>query len=209
MRLYLITLFAVILMATGCRHTMNNLTTLNKWLNNPSNGCIKTRSIAGVKITAKYLPPAYAILKHTEKYSSASRERIIDSLSANSDSTYTFLMTLSPDKAEEDNSSVAFKNTINMDEYAKRLLAMNFSMDNCTSLIIDNKKYAPVISIVENTYEMSNSRNFLIVFLPDRSSIGKGKECLFFYNDPFFDMGNVQLSFSMADIRKSQTIPIE
>lgn len=97
----------------------------------------------------------------------------------------------------------------NFNEYAQRVMAMNFSMERFITMYVDGKQYSPVLCLAENVYELSDKRDLLVMFVD--SAAGKlyhGSEYLFIYNDPFFSTGKTQLLFSGTDLEKARDIKI-
>lgn len=187
--------------------SISNITQYNKWLNNNHNGCLAAHTIGGVSINVKYQPPSYLILKDINNRPYQDRTKAIDSMLDIQKKSLTFLMTIGP--ANDNKPSIMNEGVENYSQYVKRVLTTNFFMDSYISLYIDDVAYKPAMVLVENVYELSNQRNFLIVFVPDgKTSLPVGKDYVLVYNDPVFNMGKVQFDFQGTDLSKANNLKI-
>lgn len=189
--------------------TVHNTNEFNKWLNNPAHNCIKTKEIAGVKIVVKYQPPSYVALKESEAGISSEKESTQNGFGKQKN-LVTFLMTIGPAEKNGENThrSVMADGINNHDEYVQRVMDANFYMDKYLKLYIDDEALDPVLSIVENVYELSENRNFLVVFAIKEEKINKSKDFLFVYDDPFFNMGKVQFDFRGKDMENARRVSV-
>lgn len=183
----------------------------NNWLNKTRNSCIKEHTINGVNISVKYLPPAYLALKDYSQNGSLRTVHLRDSLLSKYNGMLTFMMTIGPDKslAKEHQMSMMDEGIQNYSEYVQRVLSANFFMDQHIQLYVDDSAYKPVLAIVENAYELSGSRNFVVAFTSQTAQeLLKGKNYLFVYKDPFFNIGDVQFNFSGTDLKAARNLNI-
>ncbi|MGN6478502.1 MAG: hypothetical protein ACTHKV_14855 [Flavipsychrobacter sp.] len=218
MKLYLKAALSCCLIFSACSSSVKDVADFNKWLNDPAHGCLKERFINGIHISAKYLPPSYMVLKDAARKAKGMplSAKLMDSLQHKYDKVVTFMLTIGPQNkpgdTKKDNApaSIDYRGINDYGEYAKRFLEMNFGMDRYVSMYIDNAEYIPVLAVSENAYELSDDRNFILVFAPvsAKDDITKAKNYLFVYKDAFFDMGAVQLDFSGGDIAKANAITI-
>lgn len=193
----------------GCSH-ISNLDDYNAWLNDPDNGCIKTQNVAGVKVTVKYQPSTYLALKDISMLDKDQRVQQRDSLKARHSKGLTFLMTIATDTqaAERRTAGVMYSDVQNYGDYTQRVLATNFFMQQYVSLYKDGVKHPASLAIMENVYELSDKRNFVIVFADDKN-LGNGKEYIFVYDDPFFQVGKLQFAFDSKDMKAARDIRID
>lgn len=205
---FLVVFISAMLLVSGCSG-IRGVEEYNEWLNNESNGCIISNSVAGYNISVKYQPASYLVLKQlkdVKKYS----KNYIDSLIEVQSHMYTFLMTIGPDeteKKEDKKAGIMYEGIGNYSEYAERVMSVNFYIDQYIKLYIANKEKQPVFSLVENTYELSEHRSFLIVF--DRGSKNVSNEsgdCVFVYDDPYLGLGKMQFTFDIRKLNKADNL---
>lgn len=205
-------IFILCLGTVGCSSGIKTLDEYNKWLNEKDNGCIKTKTISGISVDVKYQPPSYVVLKQLNTRKGI-KVQSKDSLLTIQNKLLTFLITLGPDKELSKNKkagSVMYEGLADQAEYNDRVLRMNFFMEQYISLYIDGAKKQPVLALVENLYELSDSRTFVLVFSPEsiNDDLLKGKEYVFEYDDPFFNLGKVQMTFSGDQLASARDINI-
>jgi hypothetical protein len=199
------------LLFAGCTR-IKSVNEFNKWLGEEKRGCTLNKRIGGVSITVQYKPPAYAVLKDIELMKRNAKGKLWDSLMTTQEKLVTFIMTIEPDKEVEkakQASSIMYEGVTDRDQYADRVVTTNFFMDQHVKLYIGSKVYKPVMAVVENLYELSDVRNFNIVFAPDKFEKGNwNNDYLFVYEDPFFGIGNVQFNFLKANLRSAENVSI-
>lgn len=211
----LILVITIMLSLAGCQRSIHNISELNNWLNDPDNGCAISKNIAGISLSVKYLPPMYMVMKEMNRAGQAATSVLKDSLLDKQNHLITFLFSLNPAKNDKNNVqpgqeqvSVMYSNVPDYAAYVDRMMTMNFSMERYVDLYIDGVKYKPVLTTVENLYELSDGRNFVVMFMPDNKTynLPDVKELTFVYADPFFNMGNVQMNFSGKDLGAAQKL---
>lgn len=196
------------------KSTVDNLEQFNEWLNTPSNGCIGVRKIAGVRISCKYQPPKYISLKDRNNtgMSTMKEGANFESNLARQNKMLTFLLTIGPDKElpeQRQAGSVMYEGVRNREEYVERVFSTNFYMEQNLALYVDGEMYKPALCILENVYELSDQRNFIVTFVGDEvKNINDGKEYILEYDDPYFEMGKVQFRFVSADLNNAKNIRV-
>ncbi len=198
----------LLLFCSACK-TIESTEEFNRWLNNPKNGCVSSKRVAGIELTIKYQPSNYLLLKELDAQELNNKSLSGAASLARNDSIITFLMTLAPDKPAEDKSpgSVMYHGVKSMPEYSDRVLTTNFFMDQHIRLYVDGNEYLPLMAIMDNVYELSDKRQFIVVFSAD-DILFKGREYLFVYQDPFFQMGDVQLSFDGKKLENARNVAV-
>jgi len=205
-----IVISAVVVYISNVRgSSVKNITEFNCWLNDVNHGCIKSREINGVRVTVKYLPPNYQVLKEMESGGDIKGEAKADNLKLRQQKVLTFLMTIGPTENKEKRKGVMYEGVEGYGDYVQRVMSANFYMDHYLKLYIDGVLYKPALSLVENIYELSQDRNFIVVFAAgSNEQLKKGKEFLFVYDDPFFNMGKLQFDFSGNQLRDAGTVKV-
>lgn len=203
---------SVLLVAAGCSSRVHGIAEFNDWLNKPEHGCISDKRIAGIKIVVKYLPPAYMALKKLERLQPKNSETG-DSILETENHIASFLMTIGPDADAGEGkkiSSAAYEGTRNYHEYAQRFLEMNFFMEKYVKLYADGQLYNAVFAVVDNVYELSDNRSFILTFILKKVNGLKDKrECVFVYEDPFFNLGKVQFNFLGVDLQGARDVCVD
>jgi hypothetical protein len=169
-----------------------------QWLNNEENGLVKVKYINGMEVKIKYLPADYLAfqeLNDMKWYTENQKDSIIKIYSDNE----TFIMTIGPDKRKKENGDVMLKGINNYKEYKGRFLTMNFDMSEFIKMEIGNKIYKPVLSNMENTYGLEESRNIIFVFSPGKEKdkiLSNSDEIDLKYSDEMFGLGTNHFVFS-------------
>lgn len=194
----------------SCKTRITSVEEFNKWLNNDSHGCVKERQIERIRLSVKYQPTSYLVLKELENHKNDKMN--IDSLLKDKNAGLTFIMTLGTSQNDDNErrpASIMYEAIGSYKEYAQRVLEMNFSMEQYIKLYIDGKEFKPVLAFVENVYELSDNRNFVVVFATkNNNELIKGKDYLFVYDDPYFKIGKIQFDFNGSDLEQARNITI-
>lgn len=208
---HIVNLILGTVLLASCSSAIGSVEEFNDWLNDHENGCVKTKQIAGFDLTVKYNPPKYLVLKHVRRHKNNVDKIYIDSMLNGQNKALSFLMTIGPDKAateERRASSVMFEQVSNQKEFTERVLSVNFFMDQHVKLFIDGTEHLPLFALVDNVYELSDSRSFVVVFASEQNDLLKGKEYLFEYDDPFFGMGKVQFDFAGERLAEARDVQV-
>jgi len=191
---------------------LKNLEQFTQWLNDKDNECLMERNIAGVKVNVKYYPPLYSALNDMNiQYSNQDKKHEIDSVLNVRNNIMTFLFSIGPDKnipSERQVSSIMSEGVSGYSSFVERVMSTNFMMDQNISLYVDGVKYSPLLCVVENVYELSDTRNFVVIFGSEGKNINEGKEYIFEYNDLYFGMGKVQFVFSNKALDAARKIKV-
>lgn len=198
------------LISTSCSKNVSSIDELNTWLNESSNGCLVTKHVEGFVFNVKFIPPSYLVLRELNSFKKISASQdTITALLQKYKKVNTFILTISPDKnalTKREHNSVMYDGVSNYREYVDRVLAVNFFMDERLR-IFDGEEYQnPLYSNVENLYELSDSRNFMIAF--PKSGEDNVEEYTLIYDDQLFGLGSLQFSFKISDLIKAQEIKI-
>ncbi len=202
------------LFASWKSNRVSSLEQYNAWLNDDAHKCLLKKSIGGVRISVKYQPPLYIAIKDAAHNSvpAEAKNKMLNDLLAQQDKVMTFMMTLGPDKdlPEQRRAAPLMSEGVNgYAQFSERVMSANFFMDQYINLYIDGVPHKAALCILENLYELSDERTFMVVFAPgDKEDITAGKQVVFEYNDPYFNMGKVQFDFSAADLQKARQIKV-
>jgi hypothetical protein len=142
---------------------MNNPKDYFKWINNEDNGLVKSKYVNDVKISVKYLPPAYLAYEELSGNPYASK-KVKDSLINYYSKSKAFLLTIGTDERKVKGMDIMYKDISDYNEYRTRSEFMNFEMDELISLNTHSSSFKPVLNTMENTYSTTNSRSIFLVF---------------------------------------------
>jgi hypothetical protein len=170
------------------------------YLANPENGLVKEKTVAGVKYKLKYLPQDYlaytTLFKNTNN---TSKEK--DSVIKLYDNSVTFMLTVGPD--ENENFDITRLGVSDYKEFAERIEALSFHLQESINLNVNNNTYKPVIARMENINALEKSRNFMIVFNSEKNTQKdlRNSEMCFSYHDQLFNTGTNKFIFKTSDIK--------
>ena len=187
------------LLLSGCMPSIKSEAELYSWLANPENGLVKNRNVAGVALSARYLPPAY--LAFRELKSASPQERIAqgDSVLNTYRGSYTFLLRLGPDDAAGEQFNIQELGVENLEEYRDQTYTLNFDLAPDFSLRTGKGALQPVSASMENIYGLSNSRTIYLVFSPatqqEAQILAEASELDLVYTDRLFDTGIHHFTF--------------
>ncbi|HET6243903.1 MAG: hypothetical protein H0V01_04455 [Bacteroidetes bacterium] len=174
-------------------------------MNNLENGLIKSKSINGIKVTAKYLPPEFLVykdLKTHDEFNTFLKDSLMEWYKFN----HTFLLNIALDEENKNDMDVMRYGVKNYEEYKEKFISMNFDLTDFISLKIKDKKLSPVLINLENVYGLSKDRNVHLVFTTDeKTNYTDFEELDLVYNDEIFETGINHFVFQKKDI---ESIPL-
>jgi hypothetical protein len=199
-------LVGAVLVSEGCSSPVHvdSLSSYLKWLNDEANGLVKIKYVNGMEMKVKYLPAEYLAnneFRHSGEYSQALKDSILNTYK----NSVCFMLTLAPDEREKKGENVMTRSVKNYKEYAERVNDMNFKIEEFVKLKVGTKEYRPVLSSLENVYELNTGRNIMLVFVPDgldKSTLLKADKFDFEYADELFELGTNHFVFAGIDIQK-------
>ena len=187
-------LFLVLgLVLSNCRQGIKTEQDFYKWLNDENNGLVKTRKANGLVISLKYLPSDFIVWKETK--GKGFNKAQIDSLANLNKGSLTFLLTVAPEKEEQ--GDVMYQGITNTQEYKQKAYGLNFRLGEFITIQQRQKDYHPLFVTLENTYSVTNSRTFYIVFSEKDIPLSDSLQVVF--NDEFFGTGINHFNFKRSD----------
>jgi len=206
----LLSFIVLLLISIGCNKSIRNESDYLKWLDNPSNGLVRTKHVSGFDIKVKFMPPSYLFCHDMSANDLSISQKQKDSLYQIYKHSLTFMMTLGPDKGDSNKMSVMYYGVKAYTDYVKRDLIMNFDFKKYAHIEVAGKEYDPVLSTMENSYELGLSRNVFFVFVPkdtaDRT-LFISPTIDFTYDDDLFQLGLNHFVFKQEDIQGSPLYP--
>jgi hypothetical protein len=197
---YIGMLFLLVLFACNTT-TVNTYEEYLAWLNDSENGLTMDKKAGGIIIKVKHLPSNYLAYQDLLHQSQVNKD-IVDSLINNYDKSLTFLLNIGVD-GNTKKGDVMYHDVKNYEEYKKKLYNMNFDIEKNISLTINEKEYFPVLAHLENVYGLTESRNIMVVFVPEtenEQSFYDAKEIAFTYDDELFNTGISHFVFKRKNI---------
>lgn len=191
-------------MFLGCsRMTIESDHEMLRWINNEENGFTQSKYANGLKLTVKYLPMEYLVLKELKSSKTYSR-KTVDSLIGRYKNSKAFVFTISPDEREESGSDVMYKNVQSLSEFKQRVWDMNFNINQFVKLKSDKSEFEPVLSTMENIYGLGKQRSVYFVFSDNEKSKGlhEATDLDFVYTDEIYNTGISHFIFKKDDLDK-------
>ena len=170
-----------------------------KWWNNPQNGLVKEREIGNLHIEVKYVPPKFS--SFNEMKGDQFSKFQLDSLTNIYSKLRTFTITLEPinDLKEHD---LLQATSANFQEYRKKVIDLNFNTTDFISLKTGNKTFEPVISRMDNLYDLSPKKKLTVVFASKtiHQDLLSDERLDFVFNDLLFNTGINHFVFNKEEI---------
>src|SRR5687767_5887409 len=85
-------LVLLLLSLSACNKSFDTIKSIYAWINDPDNGLVKTKTVEGILLTIKYLPPELLALKETKD--DKGNRAMYDSLLNEYKKSYTFLLSI-------------------------------------------------------------------------------------------------------------------
>jgi hypothetical protein len=195
----IIDFFFLLVLFCSCKKEFKTEKDFFAWLNAPENGLVKTKEIDQFKITVKYLPTSYLAYLET-KNNNYSIEQI-DSIKCNYINSKTFLLTIEPvDKRK--GTDLLFQDAVSYEQYKQRVLDLNFNAAEFIKIKANGNEYLPVLTNMENAYNIDTKKNITLVFVDEGKSKGlfAANELDFTFTDQIFNTGINHFVFSKKDL---------
>ncbi|WP_303423487.1 hypothetical protein [Tamlana sp. 2_MG-2023] len=145
----------------------------------------------------KYLPPEYLALNEYKKDAGNGDKTVNDYLELFNKSR-TFLLTITHDDENVDASKYG---VTNMSDYSQRIKDLSFNIKESLVLKTDSgEKYNPVLTTMENLYEIGNKKSIYIVFSDDYKNVLKSEKLDIVFQDTFLDTGITHFVFKRNKI---------
>jgi len=200
----------MLLVICGCSHSIKNGSEYLKWLNNPSNGIVKVRHVEGFDVRVKFLPAEYLLYQEISRsdahYSATQKDSLLNMFKH----SLTFIMTIGPDTNDNNHSDVMYYGVKTYKDYVNKDIIMNFDFKQYITLSAGGRKYAPVLSAMENSYELGLSRNIIFAFVPNNKTdyaLFESSQLDFTYDDELFDIGINHFVFQQRDLQNIPAYP--
>lgn len=201
MRFSLHSICVLLLLAVlgSCSQKVSTLKEYHSWITEEDNGCKLTKTINGLNITIQYLPHTYMALKEMERRK-LSNKPSFDSLANYYNTQLHFLLTIE----SADEQRVLFKGITNPEEYAQRVNELNFNIENTTSVKTMGNLYKPVLTSLENTYNLGKDVKLNLLFAPHNKvdELANAEDIEFSYDDETFAIGSIHAVFNKKNINE-------
>ncbi|MBP2832844.1 hypothetical protein J8281_11665 [Aquimarina sp. U1-2] len=176
----------LLIILSGCSSSVTTEKEFLKWLGDANNGFVKKNSANGFLLAMKYLPAEYLALNEMGK-DEKTEGTYFEEYVAKFKNSRTFLLTISNENANVDASNY---NVANLREYNQRIKDLSFAIKK--SLVLktsSGKKYEPVLTTMENLYEIANKKAIYMVFTDDQKEIVNSDRLDIVFHDEFLDTG--------------------
>lgn len=190
-----------LLIAMSCSSSINNEKELLKWLGDSDHGFVKKTKANGFLLSMKYLPAEYLALNEMKKDNKTDMndfQGYVDKFK----NSKTFLLTISHD---EETVNISNYNVANLSEYGQRVRDLSFNIKEVLVLKTSlGKKYNPVLTTMENAYEIANKKSIYMVFSDDQKEILNSEQLDIVFQDTFLDTG---ISHFVFESKKINNLP--
>ncbi|WP_299465096.1 hypothetical protein [uncultured Microscilla sp.] len=178
----------------GCQASIDSQRALYQWVNNPTNGMVKSKEVGLYRLTMKYMPPE---LQASRELAHKSPQKADDLLKSERDNL-TFVLNLSP-VSQSGRQDIMYQEVSSYAAYKQRAMDMNFNMAKYIAIKANGKEIRPGIAHLENTYSLSQGRNIMLVF--DRRQVPQNARKLdIIFTDQFFGTGIHHFVFHQKDL---------
>ena len=192
-----------VLFCFSCSTTVDSEQELLQWLNKKDQGFVKKTKANGFVMTMKYLPPEYLAINEMGKDEENGRQSIEEYLKEFKNSR-TFLLTIQHDDENVDAGTYGVRN---LQEYNQRIQALSFGLKQAIQLKTDSgKKYEPVLTTMENLYEIGNKKSIYIVFSGEHQEIFTSEKLDIVFQDTYLDTGISHFVFQKKNIDQLPTL---
>ena len=193
-------LMALVFAASGCGRTgTSDMAEYLQWVNDPAHGLVVSRTVGGLRITVKYLPPEYRVfreLQASRKVESPDAESRTKAERRNAQSV-AVLFTIAPDSTA--GVSVGLIDPLAV---AAQGAELNAALGEHLRIRADGHEYAPALSTLDNDGGIRSAITITAVFVdegnPTRLVQARNYEVVF--DDPMFGTGISHFSFSREKI---------
>lgn len=191
----------------GCYPSELSIDDYFKYLVSPDNGLYQRKRVNQFEITARYLPTEYLIYRD---YKSIGLDKVdIDSLKDAYQGSLTFILKIAPNKEEGHEFDIMTQTVASKEAFKEQSFQLNFLMQENLKLKIRDKEYAPVLVELENTYELTQHRNFIITYGLDKDISEEPFESMdFIFQDRIFGTGIHHFLFKQESIKKIPSIKL-
>lgn len=189
----------LVILCIGCNPKyMEDPKSYIAFLNDPKNGLVKEKTIAGIKFKLRYIPTgltAYNQLKNLQ-----ASEMIKDSIKKSYDNSLTFILNIGP--ADDEKFDITRVDISNYRQFADRIEQLSFQTQEYISLSCGDSLYKPSITKIENINAPENGRNFIVVFDSEKNTAKdlRKHDLCFIYKDEMFSTGVNKFMFTASDI---------
>jgi hypothetical protein len=182
----------------GCNKSLNNPQEILNYIGDKNNGLLQEKKNDDLVFKLKYLPPEYFV--HMEKVDEENKNRVLKEYQ----NGISFSLVIVP---TEKFGKVLLRGLKNDDELKSRINFLNFQFGTLIEMSDGEKSISPALCILENTYNLNDGLNFLIVFEKDGSNI-LTKNIDIKFLDLVFDTGIHHFYFNKNDINNVPTIKL-
>lgn len=170
------------------------------YISNPENGLVIKKSVNGINMSARVLPTDYLAFQDYQEALD------FDSLKNFYNQSLTFTLHLEPDEVVH-GASIMSHGVHDEKELKQRAITMNFDMSNYIKLRANNTEYEPVLTTLENTYDLTNGRTVYIVF-ENTEELGSAEELDLVFEDEMFQTGINHFNFKGEQVKNTPKLKV-
>lgn len=198
--LYIVFVFVLV----GCdTSSLDSKESFFKWMGDKKNGFIKETSANNFSLRMKYLPPEYLAMNEVSSIRGSGLENY-NSFLEEFKNTRTFLLSIKHKNAGVD---ITNYNVADMQDYRRRIADLNFRIKETVRLKIANgTEFSPVLSTIENTYEIGGLKSIYLVFSDKSGEVLNSNTLDIVFNGGFLDTGISHFVFKKEAIENIPTL---
>lgn len=194
--------FIVILLFVKCSdNEIDSQSDLIHWIADEDNGMVKKTEANNFKLTMKYLPPELLALNETGANDSLGRyEKFLKEF----EQSRTFVLSI---KNNDPRVDITNYGITDMTDYKIRISYLNFFIKDDIYIITQSgKKIKPVLSTMENIYEIGDTKSIYIVFADDNAEVLKSNTLDIVFEDNITDTGISHFLFEKKFLNNTPTL---
>lgn len=200
-----IALSLLLLGSVGCglHESPADITSLERYANDPENGLVRQRTVNGITTSIRILPSELCALREFRMNGDSCASEL-ETLLAQHRGQMSVTLTFAPDGVHS-KGDIMYSGVTDRSAFIERALAMNFDWQERVELRCGDVSYHPVLSTMENTYGLTEGRNIVLVFAPNSrtdTALFASPELDLVLHDDHFGTGTQHFKFDRSDIEK-------
>lgn len=189
--------FFILLITISCNKEINTEKELLIWLDDAEHGFVKKTTANGFSVSMKYLPTEYLAFNEMQK-DEKKDEKTFQYYKDQFENSSTFLLIL---ENEDKNTDASNYNVSGLKEYTERIKELSFNIKEAIILKTSSgKTFHPVLTTMENLYEIGNRKVIYMVFSDDNNAVMNSEKIDIIFQDSYLDTGINHFVFESKQI---------
>jgi len=189
----------------GCNFSCSNIDysspeSFLSYSNNHENGLKKNVVYKDINLSIKLIPSNYFLLKDHDFENLKSVER--NRLKHDYEHSIYFILEITPNEKRD---RIIDRQTYNVAEFKRKTQGLNFNLEQLVSLKIKDQEFFPVLSSLQNVYELEGSKSILLAYNLEDSI---KEDVVVKFNDQIFTGETFEFEFRKSDINNIPQLTI-